>query len=99
MKNREFIQKNVLYNAKCMCERWETIQTKFGDGFVERFWLLKNIKVAGKTSEELELLGYKCTLQKGIYGDICIKPGDAVRSAEFMYEEMLEKAIKVLDKK
>lgn len=98
MKHRDLDESKIVYKGDLVCERWETVRSKFGNAEVERYWIIRKVKVSNKLTEITELLGYRCILPRSIAGNICIKPEDAIVSAEAMYEQNLEKMSKVLDK-
>lgn len=96
MNNRDLDPKNIIYKGEIACEKWDKVKTKFGDGNIERLWIIRNVKVSGKLCDVTELLGYRCYLQRNIFGDVCIKPEDAVTSSEHVYEQCLKKMSNII---
>lgn len=98
MKNKEFDKKKEISRDVLVSEKWERVNTKFGICNVHRYWLCKNIIISDNEEEVMELLGYRGYFSnRKIFGDICIKPEDAVDSASRVYIHELEKQKKIVD--
>lgn len=90
MNHRDLNKDNIRYKGEIVCETFEKVKTRFGNGNIERYWIIRDEKVSGKNCKVEELLGYRCFLQRSIFGDVCVRLEDAVVSAEGVYEQCLK---------
>ena len=97
MKNKTFDKKREISRDILVCEKWDKVTTHLGTCNIVRYWLCKNVEIAGNNEEVMEFLGYRGSLSRKIMGDICVKPEDAVDSVVSMYEHELEKQKKIVD--
>lgn len=98
MLDRELKTENIVYEGKLICEKWHRCRSLYGFANVERLWSVHKEVIKGKKVEIQELLGYRAKLPRNIMGNICTVPDDAVKSAELVYEKLINKAINELSK-